>query len=84
MSDLERPVLYEDSCGIWLDSFNSEFEQINIIKSNLYNKKEIWIVSPELHGRDENQFWAELKNIKDTKNYYLCTDKPQKARDIFL
>ncbi|MGV8171665.1 MAG: hypothetical protein ACP5OA_03145 [Candidatus Woesearchaeota archaeon] len=85
-SEYEKvPVLYEGSCGVWIDSFDSDWITEDIIQGHLDNEKLVGIVSPELHKRDYIPFWNSLKNMNiiHNDNIILCTDKPAEARRFF-
>jgi len=82
----EYPVLYKESQGVWLDCFEGEWYDINVIKNHVNNKKKVCIVSPELHGRDYCQLWEQIKNKlseNEKKNISLCTDLPNEAEEFF-
>lgn len=75
-------ALFDDASGIWLDQFNSDWVDFNIVKTHVLNKKKLCIVSPELHGRSPDFAWANYKKILDKlpsdARIYLCTDYPHK------
>lgn len=82
---LKEPVLLDKACGVWLDAFNSDWYDCNIIDALLKEKKAVCIVSADLHGRDTFKQWQMLKqydNIKAEK-LFLCTDKPSEALKFF-
>ena len=86
-SDIEpHCVLYDDACGVWLDSF-FDFGWIgaDIIKKHLEDGKEVCLVSPELHGRDKAELWNMIKYSMyvDTSRLKLCTDCPDDAKVFF-
>lgn len=86
LSDIENePLLLDDSKGIWLDSFESDWFDENDIKDFLKIGKEVWIVSPELHGREHISVWQMLKksNLLTDKMIILCTDFPELAKEFF-
>lgn len=82
----QKPVLYVESCGVWLDEFNSSWINADILKFHHANRKGICIVSPELHGRDHKSRWKEYKKIvydNPEIDINLCTDYPLEARSYF-
>lgn len=86
LSDLEqKPIMHQESKGIWLDSFFSLWYNPALIESYLKNNKEVWIVSPELHNRNYHEMWKDLKSELNitSKNLYLCTDHPLEAKKYF-
>ena len=70
---------------IWLDSFTSEW-WINEIKTlHLLRGNQIFIVSPELHGRDPQKVWDMGKTLlEDNLDVYICTDHPEKVERIWI
>ena len=85
-SDIERePILINDAKGIWLDSFASDWFEMDDVMSFLRQEKEVWIVSPELHRRDHTSCWEMIKECEllDSNMLFLCTDLPETAREYF-
>lgn len=86
-SDIEKEiVLYEKSCGIWLDSFEDEWIDEKTIEYHVRNNKKVCIVSPELHNRNYRERWEVYKKIDDkfkNSEIFLCTDKAIEARSFF-
>lgn len=80
----ESPLL-NDSKGIWLDMFNSDWYRIDLINYYLGLSKRVVIVSPELHQRECLGLWTRLRNECDIHNdlLSLCTDYPDRAREYF-
>jgi hypothetical protein len=79
-----KPAFYEQASGVWLDEFYEDWITIDHIKKHLQNKKQICIVSPDLHKRDPNLKWAtykQLSTIHDLSHVILCTDIPEKAEE---
>lgn len=86
VSDIEKvPCCYEQATGVWLDAFYQEWYQAKNIFSYLRDKKEVSIVSSELHKRDPLPLWSFLKkhNLHLEENIILCTDFPTKATEFF-
>ena len=73
---------YSETSGVWLDSFESDIDDKEQIQSHLDNKKQICVVSPELHGRDHMSFWKFIAEFK-TDSIMLCTDYPDEAQAYF-
>ncbi|MBT0727905.1 hypothetical protein HGT73_11070 [Rosenbergiella australiborealis] len=79
--------LFKYAKGIWLDSFHRDYLDEKNIMSYLEAGKKVCIVSPELHRRDENEMWNNIKLL--SSDYYnseqlmLCTDKIEKAVEFF-
>lgn len=80
-----EPNLYNQANGIWLDSFHSEWYDIQLIQNHLDQNKFVAIVSPELHKREYMDFWKKLKsiNLEKSNNIFLCTDFPNEANLFF-
>jgi hypothetical protein len=79
------PAFFEQSRGVWLDAFESEWYDDGDIKSLLDSNKEVSIVSPELHGRPHLGVWSMLKdnNFHHHELVSLCTDFPLVAKEYF-
>ena len=92
-SEFESPVMFEaDSTfspihGIWLDSFSSIWYSTDLVSKHLASGLDVCLVSPELHGRNPDPWWDELKAFRktlqpsDDSNFgslMLCTDFPDK------
>ena len=82
---LQNPVLLEKSCGVWLDSFESDWFESSIVDDLVQRGKKVCVVSAELHGREVDHQWATLKACKELENpnLMICTDKPELARAYF-
>ena len=70
---------------MWLDAFKSTWYDENVISQHLMNKKQVAIVSDELHKRDFSAQWKMLKEMDCIQNEHLilCTDFPEKAAEYF-
>ena len=79
------PAFLVQSCGVWLDAFESEWYNEKIIQNLIGQGKQVAIVSPELHRRPHLQLWKLLKTHNFHKNELvsLCTDFPLEAKDYF-
>ncbi|WP_255536823.1 hypothetical protein [Polynucleobacter sp. 86C-FISCH] len=86
LSEYETPPAFLNaSAGVWLDAFENEWYDIQVLNDLLKKKKLVAIVSPELHGRDHNYLWEFLKSNQLFKNplISLCTDFPMEAKEYF-
>lgn len=77
-------LLQNESDGIWLDSFFTEWYTRDILL-NLLQKKPVCIVSPDLHKRPHHFFWNKLFEwgVHENMNLMICTDYPEDAREFF-
>jgi hypothetical protein len=85
-SEYERiPSFYDKVEGIWLDSFQNEWYDLNLIINHIEKGKKVAIVSSELHGRDQMGLWEFIKisNLYKEKKLILCTDFPELASKYF-
>jgi glycerophosphoryl diester phosphodiesterase len=84
MSDIEpAPAYLNESQGIWLDMFNSQWYDSAVIESLLNRGKRVCIVSSELHGKDPSDLWSSLCAIAHHPRLLLCTDEPELASRYF-
>jgi hypothetical protein len=86
MSEYESaPAFFEQSRGVWLDAFETEWYDLSIIEKLLDSNKQVAIVSPELHRRPHLEFWRWLKenDFHQSNLVSLCTDFPLEAREYF-
>jgi hypothetical protein len=92
-SELETPILcginssFGRTQGIWLDSLSSVWYSPELFREHLKSGLDVCLVSPELHGRNPNPWWGELKRFlkttrlddeSNTGRLMLCTDSPDK------
>lgn len=85
MSDVElSPIWLEQSVGVWLDAFYSEWYQKDTIETLLAQGKKVCVISPELHGRAYEKLWQLLLPLKASTQLMLCTDYPEKAKEFFF
>lgn len=75
--------LIDESIGIWLDSFESNWYDENILEQYLCTGKKICVVSSELHKREYMNLWKLLYPFKNDSNLILCTDFPNIASEYF-
>ncbi len=84
LSEFETEMpFYKDSTTVWIDYFNSDGPTIQKVIETLKDGKIACVVSPELHKRDYQQMWEQLKLMKSEEKLYLCTDYPDKAKEYF-
>jgi hypothetical protein len=79
------PAFFNQSRGVWLDAFVSEWYDATVIRNLLDSHKEVAIVSPELHRRPHLNLWHFLKenNFHQNDLVSLCTDFPLEAKEYF-
>ena len=85
-SDVERePVLLDDVVGVWLDSFASPLPDIEAAAALGAKGKRLAFVSPELHHRAHEDYWAFLRahGLHLSPRTLLCTDFPDLAARYF-
>ncbi len=69
---------------IWLDSFFSDWwvEDFELFKS--LSEFQVFIVSPELHGRDPQKVWAQGKLLLEQNfDIFICTDFPKEVAKLW-
>jgi hypothetical protein len=76
-------ALYEESAGVWMDMFRSNWVTPSHIEPHFKNGKQIALVSPELHNRERSEFWTSLDRLKSCPDLYLCTDYTLSAQHQF-
>ena len=69
--------------GIWLDVLRSNWIDAAAWQDVLALQKPIAVISPELHGRPEQDLWTVIRSGGDLTRVSICTDKPREARDFF-
>jgi len=85
-SEVEKEeVLYDDAAGVWIDGFwGTDWITEELLRKHFDNKKNVCLVSPDLHGRDYRSFWEQLAEYDiDFQYVMLCTDHPDEARKYF-
>jgi len=81
LSDIvPNPILFEKAKGVWLDCFNSDWFGEKEISNLLNQRKQVCIVSPDLHKRENISVWEKYKNIS---GIMVCTDHPDEAERYF-
>lgn len=86
VSDFEvSPAFLDRAIGIWLDCFQSDWYDAEILNRYLNMGKAVAVVSPELHGRPHWGIWNLLKKNQFHLNgqMSICTDFPIEARNFF-
>ena len=80
-----HPAFLKDCKGVWLDAFESDWYNAEIINSLLNQNKQVAIVSPELHGRSHVSLWEFIKKNNFHYNHLIsiCTDFPMQAKEYF-
>lgn len=80
-SEFERNiVMYEQVQGIWIDEFEQNWITEDIIKNHIQNGKQVGIISPEIHQRENEHLWKIVRKYRDADQIMLCTDQPLKAK----
>lgn len=77
--------LGEITSGVWFDYFNTATIFVPNVLKHLNEGRKVCLVSPELHGRDVDTYWAEVKKsgLHLFDNLMICTDKPEEAKNYF-
>lgn len=77
--------LLEASSGVWVDNFSGSYPQVKTCKDILSRGKRCTIVSSELHGRNHETLWNEIKfeRLHQNDSLELCTDFPDDAYQFF-
>lgn len=80
-----HPSFLDSSQGVWVDAFESEWYDAATITSLINQKKQIALVSPELHGRSHLPLWGLIKAHDFHRNSLvsICTDFPMHAKEYF-
>lgn len=83
ISEFESGFNFESpDFGIWLDAFMNDSWRIEWLHENP-RVKNVFVVSPELHGRQHLEFWRQLRELPGWRNFFLCTDFPIEAQKWF-
>lgn len=86
-SDFEPdPVLYEQSQGVWVDGFETDWVKEATIENHIKHNKKVCLVSPDLHGRPFVEFWEKLDRMQviNSADVMICTDHPEEARKFLM
>lgn len=85
MSEVERePAWLEQSQGVWLDGFDGEWYDMQLIAALANRGKRVCVVSPELHGRNPAALWDAMRALAKQERVMLCTDLPEEATSTIL
>ena len=81
----KEPIFYKESNGIWLDAFENQWYDSELINYHLNSLKKVAIVSFDLHKREYLEQWEFVKseNFHNNENILLCTDNPEIAKSFF-
>lgn len=79
------PALYAEAAGVWLDCFETAWFDRALIAGHLDSGKQVCIVSPELHGRDQAPVWEQWRtwDVLGSPDVLVCTDLPVRAEEAF-
>lgn len=86
LSDILSPaVLLDQAKGIWLDCFNSDWYDSQLVDTYLEMGKPVCIVSADLHKRNIKRQWKIIKQCShfSSDSLMLCTDYPEIAKEFF-
>jgi glycerophosphoryl diester phosphodiesterase len=86
VSDYEaEPTALAESCGIWVDGFDRDWEDVRRLHAFLDAGKRVALVSPELHKRPYQDFWNAIRSdgIWRRPEVLICTDFPVQATTFF-
>jgi hypothetical protein len=86
-SEYEVPcdALLNNAVGVWMDSFERDWVEPELIARYLEQGKGVCVVSPELHRRPHQSLWARLRawGFHQNEAAILCTDFPGEAEKFF-
>lgn len=85
-SDIEtQAVLLDEAAGVWLDGFGPSAPNVASAASLVDAGKCVAFVSPELHGRNPDRYWSDLRDtgLHQSPLTMLCTDHPDRAAKYF-
>ncbi len=82
---VKTPIAYEESNGIWMDSYTEKWYSAADINQYIEHGKEVCVVSPELHAREHMALWEMINEagIADHPLISICTDLPIEADKFF-
>ncbi|MBM3270100.1 MAG: hypothetical protein FJZ01_20900 [Candidatus Sericytochromatia bacterium] len=78
-----EPALYDKVTGIWVDCFEDDWVSEDDVARHLQAGKRVCLVSPDLHRRPHEAFWAKLREWGPRADLMLCTDYPEQAKEYF-
>ncbi|HVO55168.1 MAG TPA: hypothetical protein VMT37_12230 [Solirubrobacterales bacterium] len=78
------PSLYEQSAGVWIDLFESEWLDQATLDAHLEAGKRVCVVSPELHRRDPEPAWRAWSSWPAfaSDRVSVCSDRPEELREL--
>lgn len=83
LSEFEGQTAQSDKAeGIWLDAFERQWYDQNLIDDLRKKGKRVCIVSPELHKRPHHELWQMLVPLRHDDGIMLCTDYPEEAKIV--
>lgn len=79
------PAMLDVAQGVWLDGFESVWFDEEVVSGLVGQRKDVFIVSPELHRREPGPFWEAMRNWESASSprVVLCTDLPEDAKRVF-
>lgn len=82
---IPQPILLNKCRGVWLDAFNSDWYDSERLDEIVNAAGRVCIVSADLHKRDTEYQWEQIKKSQsfNNDNLMLCTDKPLAAKEYF-
>ena len=66
-----------------MDEWEKSWISAQVIQKFRDEKKIVAVISPEIHGREREFLWNELKRFEHDQEVLLCTDIPIKAEEFF-
>jgi glycerophosphoryl diester phosphodiesterase len=75
-----EPAFYDRAAGVWLDCFERDWIDSEVIGSHRMAGKQVALVSPELHGRSQDAQWRAWADFARDDGVMICTDFPIQAR----
>lgn len=79
------PPYYDRAAGVWLDAFEGDWWDADVIRGHLDAGKRVCVVSPDLHRRDPRPAWdriAAVAEFRTEPRLMLCTDRPEEAKAL--
>jgi hypothetical protein len=80
--NLSRAAFRDAWSPIWLDCFHSDWWLHANDFSESLKGNQVFVVSPELHGRDPQKVWDWCQQeLEQELDIYICTDYPEKVAE---
>ncbi|MBT0725945.1 hypothetical protein HGT73_00850 [Rosenbergiella australiborealis] len=80
-------ALYDVSKGVWLDGFEKDLVEEDLLQKIISDGKKVCIVSPELHKRNHIVSWEKYRKFDDkllsSSDLIICTDYPEECMEFF-